>query len=62
MLHVLNQGITPKHAGVRYIALLLDYGFYVGVRLATRVDLFQKDADTPVYKDLRHLPKFPIAG
>ena len=58
LVHVLHEGITPHEAGKRYQALMLDYGFYVGIRAARSVDLFQKTPKTPAAKDLRKLPVF----
>ena len=57
-VHVLHEGITPHEAGRRYQALMLDYGFYVGIRAARSVDLFQKDPKTPTVQELRKLPIF----
>ena len=56
LVHVIHEGITPHEAGRRYQALLLDYGFYVGIRAAKSVDLFQKEPKTPSARDLRRLP------
>lgn len=58
LVHVLHEGITPHEAGKRYQALMLDYGFYVGIRAARSVDLFQKKPERPAAKDLRKLPVF----
>jgi len=41
LLHVISEGITPGEAGRKYVTLILDYGFYTGIRAAQRVDLFQ---------------------
>ncbi|MBD3894647.1 hypothetical protein IEI94_02100 [Halomonas sp. ML-15] len=59
-LHVLHEGITPSEAGRRYKALMLDYGFYVGVRAARSVDLFQKVPDALTVKELRSLPVYEL--
>ncbi len=59
-LHVLSPQITPDRAGVRYMALLLDYGFYTGMRTAKRIDLFQKGAQSLQYNVLRKLPKYKL--
>ncbi len=59
-VHVLHEGITPHRAGKRFVALMLDYGFYVGVRAAKSVGLFQKEPRTILAKDLRKLPVFPL--
>jgi hypothetical protein len=58
LIHVIHEGITPHRAGRRYQALLLDYGFYVGVRAAKSVDLFHKEPKTPTVQELRKLPIF----
>ncbi len=58
LLHVLHEGITPREAGNKFAALMLDYGFYVGIRTALSVDLFQQEPQAPSYADLRILPKF----
>lgn len=58
LLHVLHPGITPGEAGVRWLALLLDYGFYTGVRAGKSIDLFQSEAKAPEVKELRKLPRF----
>jgi hypothetical protein len=60
LIHVLHEGITPHEAGRRYQALLLDYGFYVGVRAAKSVDLFHKEPKTPTVQELRKLPIFSV--
>lgn len=59
-LHVLHEGITPSEAGRRYKALMLDYGFYVGVRAARSVDLFQERPAELTVKQLRSLPILPL--
>ena len=58
LLHVVNEGITTGEAGRKYIALILDYGFYVGMRAAKSVDLFNKYTGTPKAKELRKLPVY----
>jgi hypothetical protein len=60
LLHVLHEGVTPHEAGRRYMALMLDYGFYVGIRAARSVDLFQKEPAQILAKDLRNLPIFQL--
>jgi hypothetical protein len=59
LLHVLHEGVTPHEAGRRYMALMLDYGFYVGIRAARSVELFQTEPQQISAKDLRRLPIFP---
>jgi hypothetical protein len=58
LLHVVNEGISVGEAGRKYLALILDYGFYIGVRAARSVDLFNKQTKRVAYKDLRRLPVF----
>ncbi|WP_158509995.1 ATP-binding protein [Pseudomonas mosselii] len=56
--HVLSEGTTPHSAGVRYMALMLDFGFYVGIRAAKSVALFMDEPKAISAKDLRKLPIF----
>lgn len=58
LVHVLHEGITPYQAGKRFVALMLDYGFYVGIRAAKSIDLFQKEPKALLAKDVRKLPIF----
>ena len=58
LLHVINEGISVGEAGRKYLALILDYGFYIGIRAAKSVDLFNKQTRKVAYKDLRRLPIF----
>lgn len=58
LLHVISEGITIGEAGRKYLGLILDYGFYTGVRAAQSVDLFNRQSKRVVYKDLRVLPVF----
>lgn len=62
LLHVINEGISVGEAGRKYLALILDYGFYIGVRAAKSVDLFNKQTRRVAYKDLRRLPVFVEAA
>ncbi len=55
LLHVISEGITPKEAGTKYMALILDYGLYTGVRAAASVELFNKQTLSVSAKDLRKL-------
>jgi hypothetical protein len=55
-----HEGITLHEAGRRFMAVMLDYGFYVGVRAARSVDLFQHEPASILAKDLRKLPIFPM--
>lgn len=56
--HVLHEGITPEAAGKRYIALMLDFGFYVGIRTARSLKMFMDEPVVLSAKDLRKLPIF----
>jgi hypothetical protein len=56
LIHVISEGITVGDAGRKYLGLILDYGFYTGIRAAQSVDLFNKQTQRVVYKDLRRLP------
>lgn len=58
LLHVISEGITIGEAGRKYLGLILDYGFYIGIRAAQSVDLFNRQTKRVVYKDLRVLPVF----
>lgn len=58
LLHVINEGISVGEAGRKYLALILDYGFYIGIRAAKSVDLFNKQTKKVAYKDLRKLPVY----
>lgn len=58
LVHLLHEGITPHKAGKRFIALMLDYGFYVGIRAARSVDLIPSEPRALLAKELRSLPIF----
>ncbi len=60
LVHILHEGITPHEASRRYMALMLDYGFYVGIRAARSVDQFQREPGRILAKDLRKLPVLPL--
>ena len=60
LLHVINEGVTIGEAGRKYLALILDYGFYTGIRAAQSVDLFNQQSTTVKYRELRKLPVFRI--
>ncbi len=57
-VHVLHEGITPHKAGVRFMALMLDYGFYIGIRAARSIELFPDEPRQLAAKELRKLPIF----
>ena len=57
-VHILHEGITPHKAGERYVALMLDFGFYIGVRAARSVDIFPDRPRPLAVKELRTLPIF----
>ena len=58
LLHVINEGITIGEAGRKYLGLILDYGFYTGIRAARSVDLFNRQTRRVAYSELRKLPVF----
>ncbi len=58
LLHVVSEGITPKEAGKKFVALILDYGLYTGVRAASSVELFNKQTTSVSAKSLRKLKIF----
>jgi hypothetical protein len=58
LVHVISEGITPGLAGRKFMGLILDYGFYTGVRAAQSVDLFNKQSKQVSYSELRKLPVF----
>ncbi|MBN9409838.1 MAG: ATP-binding protein [Burkholderiales bacterium] len=58
LVHVLHEGTTPYKAGERFIALMLDFGFYTGIRAATSVDLFPDRPRQLLAAELRKLPVF----
>jgi AAA ATPase domain len=58
LVHLLSEGITPRKAGERFIALMLDYGFYVGIRAARSVDFIPSEPRQLLAKELRSLPIF----
>lgn len=60
LLHILSAGFTPSEVGRRYMALMLDYGFYVGIRTAKSVDLFAKEPKPLQAKELRKFPTFKL--
>lgn len=57
-VHLLHEGITPHKAGERYVALMLDYGFYIGIRAAKSITLFPDKPRPLTAKELRTLPIF----
>jgi hypothetical protein len=58
LLHVINEGISKHQASRRYLALILDYGFYIGIRAAKSVDLFNRDTTGVKWEELRELPVY----
>lgn len=58
LVHLLHEGITPHKAGQRFNALMLDYGFYVGIRAARSVELIPSEPKQLPVKELRYLPIF----
>jgi hypothetical protein len=62
LLHILHAGITPGEVGRRFMALMLDYGFYVGIRAARSVSLFSEEPKTVLAKDVRLFPIFQLSS
>jgi hypothetical protein len=62
LVHVISEGITVGEAGRKFLALILDYGFYTGIRAAQSVDLFNKQTERVTYKELRKLPIFEASA
>ncbi len=61
-VHVLHEGITPHKVGERYIALMLDYGFYIGIRAAKSVKFVPDRPRALTAKELRALPIFSASA
>lgn len=62
LLHILHAGITPGEVGRRFMALMLDYGFYVGIRAARSVNLFSEEPKPVLAKDVRLFPIFQLSS
>lgn len=60
-VHVLHEGITPHKVAERYVALMLDFGFYIGIRAAKNIKLFPDTPRLLAAKELRKLPVFTSA-
>lgn len=58
LLHVISEGVSIGQAGRRYLGLILDYGFYVGVRASKKIDLFNKQTKRVTRSQLRRLPVY----
>ncbi|MDR2439826.1 MAG: hypothetical protein LBE12_10715 [Planctomycetaceae bacterium] len=58
LLHIINEGFTLHDAGEKTMALILDYGYYVGERTSRNIDLFNPDLKKPKTSELRTLPVF----
>lgn len=58
LLRVIHEGITPSEAGRKFLGLILDYGYYVGIRAARSVALFNQSSNRITAKELRDLPIF----
>lgn len=58
LVHLLHEGITPHKAGKRFQALMLDFGFYVGIRASRSVDFIPDQPRPLLAKELRSLPIF----
>ena len=62
LLHILHSGITPSEVGRRFMALMLDYGFYVGIRAARSVTLFSEEPKPLRAQDVRSFPIFGLSS
>lgn len=62
LLHILHAAITPGEVGRRFMALMLDYGFYVGIRAARSVTLFSEEPKPVLAKDVRQFPIFKLSS
>lgn len=60
LLHVISEGITVSEAGRKYLGLILDYGFYTGMRAARSIELFNKQTERVPYAGLRKLPEYKL--
>jgi hypothetical protein len=60
LLHVISEGVSIGRAAQRYLALILDYGFYVGIRAARSVELFNRQTKRVARSELRGLPVFGL--
>jgi hypothetical protein len=60
LLHVIHEGITKREAGRKYLALILDYGFYTGIRATRSVELFNENIGVAKYNELKDLPIFSV--
>ncbi|HBT76329.1 MAG TPA: hypothetical protein DEB39_05250 [Planctomycetaceae bacterium] len=60
LLHIIHEGFTPHKAGEQYMAIMLDYGFYVSERISSRIKEFNPKLEKIETKELRGLPAFQI--
>jgi hypothetical protein len=61
LVHLLHPSITPRKAGERHEAYLLDYSFYTGVRRRHGLEELRISSDAPPrYSVLRRLPKIDV--
>ncbi len=61
LLHILHSEITPGEVERRFMTLMLDYGFYVGIR-ARSVNLFSEEPKPILAKDVRLFPIFQLSS
>lgn len=62
LLHVINEGIVKNEAGEKFMALILDYGFYTGMRKAKNLQLVTAESGPLGYKEVRQLPVYGSEG
>jgi len=62
LLHIIHEGFTPHKAGEQYIALILDYSFYVSERISSKIKPHNANLEKTETKKLRNLPTFSVNG
>lgn len=61
LLHVIHEGIVRGEAGEKYVAMILDYGLYIGMRATRSLALFNKQTKKVKYEEVRMLPVYRAA-
>lgn len=62
LLHIISEGVSIGEAGRKYLGLILDFGFYVGIRASKQVELFNKQTKRATRSELRRLPVYTGAS
>jgi hypothetical protein len=60
LVHLIHPSITPKKAGERYEAYLLDHSFYTGMRRRKEIQEVQIGGSRPKHAELRSLPRIDL--